>query len=224
MFLLHELFIVRRRGALRYDMNVVVIDLGVGNIRSLTSALTYLGVDHVVTATRAALGAATHIILPGVGAFDTAMRMVSQLSLAEPLRRCAVEKKVPLLGICLGMQILFEGSEEGGLPGLTLMPGRFVKLTANPRSLRKVPHVGFASIHGYHEAGLFKGLGAQAHFYFTHSYALPHLEGGSNVAICDHAQPFVSAFQKENICGVQFHPEKSQSSGLRLVSNFIELT
>lgn len=205
-------------------MNVVVIDIGVGNIRSLASALTYLGVKHAITAKPGALETATHIILPGVGAFDAAMQMISQLSLAEAIRRYAFEKKLPLLGICLGMQLLFEGSEEGVLPGLALMPGRFAKLTANPQSHQKVPHVGFARVHGYREVGLFKGLGAQAHFYFTHSYALPRLDGGSNVAVCDHAQPFVSAFQKGNICGVQFHPEKSQSSGLRLVSNFIELT
>jgi imidazole glycerol-phosphate synthase subunit HisH len=203
-------------------MNPIVIDLGVGNTRSLSSALTYLGVNHTVTADPAALSSATHIILPGVGAFDAAMQVVAKLSLAEPIRECVVQKKTPLLGICLGMQILFQASEEGSLAGLALMPGRFLRLAPNPDLHRKVPHVGFAPIHGYRDAGLFKELGASAHFYFTHSYALPALDD-CNVAVCDPLRPFVSAFQKENICGVQFHPEKSQSTGLRLISNFIEL-
>ncbi len=204
-------------------MNVLVIDLGFSNIRSLTSALTYLGVSHVVTANPAAIESATHVILPGVGAFDIAMQMVAKLSLLEPLQRYAVEKKLPLLGVCLGMQLLFEGSEEGCLPGLALMPGRFLRLTSNPHSHQKVPHVGFSSVYGYQETGLFKGLGQKSDFYFTHSYALPTLDQDCNIAICDHTQPFVAAFQNENICGVQFHPEKSQSTGLRLISNFLEL-
>lgn len=204
-------------------MNVLVIDLGVGNIRSLTSALTYLGVNHVVTANMAVFGSATHVILPGVGAYDTAMQMIAKISLVEPLQRYVVEKGMPLLGVCLGMQLLCEGSEEGYLPGLALMPGRFLKLASSSHTQQKVPHVGFSSVYGYRETGLFKGLGRKSDFYFTHSYALPSLDRDRNVAICDHAQSFVAAFQDENICGVQFHPEKSQSTGLRLISNFLEL-
>ena len=110
------------------------------------------------------------------------------------------------------------------MPGLMLMPGHFIRLASNPRLHQKVPHVGFSSVYGYRETGLFKGLDAKSHFYFTHSYALPMFDGGSNIAVCAHSQEFVAAFQKGNICGVQFHPEKSQSTGLRLISNFLELT
>jgi glutamine amidotransferase len=204
-------------------MNVLVIDLGMGNIRSLTSALTYLGVTYVVTDDPAALESATHAILPGVGAFDAAMQKIAESSLLEPLHECAVERAMPLLGVCLGMQLLCESSEEGHMSGLALLPGRFLRLEPNVGLSQKVPHVGFSSIYGYHETGLFKELGPKSHLYFTHSYALPVLDGDCNVAICDHGQPFVAAFQKGNICGVQFHPEKSQSAGLRLISNFIDL-
>jgi len=208
----------------RVSMNVLVLDLGVSNIRSLTSALTYLGASHLVSDDPAMLGAATHVILPGVGAFDPAMAMIGERSLADPLRAYVNDSKRPLLGVCLGMQLLCAGSDEGSLPGLGLMPGRFVKLESYPGSPQKVPHVGFSPVYGYRETGLFKGLGPQSHFYFTHSYALPPIEPDGNAALCDHARPFVAGFQRENICGVQFHPEKSQSAGLRLISNFLEAT
>lgn len=204
-------------------MKVIIIDLGAGNIRSLTSSLSYLGADHVVTSNVDEIENATHMILPGVGAFDTAMQAIDNLGLREPLQRYVVEKGMPLLGVCLGMQLLCDSSEEGNLPGLSLMRGRFLKMLSNHNSQKKVPHVGFAPVYNYHESGLFKGIGEKACFYFTHSYGLPMLDKTCNVAMCDHAQPFVAAYQHENICAVQFHPEKSQSTGLRLISNFLEL-
>jgi glutamine amidotransferase len=204
------------------SMNVLVIDLGVGNIRSLTSALAYLGAPHFVSDDPAALGSATHAILPGVGAFDPAMKMLVERSLVGALHAYANQEKRPLLGVCLGMQLLCDGSEEGCLPGLGLMRGRFVKLASHPGSHQKVPHVGFSRVYGYSEAQLFRGLGPQSYFYFTHSYALPTMGAACNTALCDHARPFVAGFQQENICGVQFHPEKSQSAGLRLIGNFLE--
>ena len=203
-------------------MNVVVIDLGVSNIPSLTSALTYVGAPHVVTRDPNLLESATHVVLPGVGAFDAAMRMIGSLSLTNHLRRYAIEQKRPLLGVCLGMQLLCEGSEEGSLPGLALVPGRVTRLSGSAAPRHKVPHVGFSAVYGYTDDGLFKGLGQQTYFYFTHSFALPSLKEAANIGLCDHASRFVGAFQKGNICGAQFHPEKSQSAGLRLISNFLE--
>ncbi|MCG3770077.1 MAG: Imidazole glycerol phosphate synthase subunit HisH [Nitrosomonadaceae bacterium] len=203
-------------------MKVLVIDLGTSNIRSLISALTYLGVQPIVTSNASALASASHVILPGVGAFDPAMKRIAELSLFVPLRTYAIDQQQPILGVCLGMQLLFDESEEGELPGLGLVAGRFRKLSPAPQSMCKVPHVGFSSVYGYRESAIFKGLGSKAHFYFTHSYALPRIEKDCNVALCDHAQPFVAAFQRRRICGVQFHPEKSQSTGLKLLSNFLE--
>jgi glutamine amidotransferase len=201
-------------------MNVVVIDLGVSNIPSVTAALSYLGAPHIVSRDPDALKSATHIVLPGVGAFDAAMRAVDQLGFAGPLRQQALELKRPMLGVCLGMQLLFESSQEGVLPGLAMLPGHIQRLLPSGLS-HKVPHVGFSRVYGYADKGFFNELGHEAHFYFTHSFALPDLTGG-NIAFCDHTQPFVAAFQIGNVFGAQFHPEKSQSAGLRLISNFLE--
>ena len=129
----------------------------------------------------------------------------------------------PLLGVCLGMQLLFDHSDEGVLPGIGLVAGVFKRLTPDPMRQRRVPHVGFSPIFGHRPVGLFENIGPVASFYFTHSYALSALDGADVVALCDHAQPFVAAFQRGNICGAQFHPEKSQSNGLRLLSNFLRL-
>ena len=204
-------------------MQVLVIDLGIGNIRSLTSALSFLGASHVVSGEASALAQATHAILPGVGAFDAAMEAIGERSMMAPLRDDASERGMPLLGVCLGMQLLCEGSDEGSLPGLGLAPGRCIRLEPDPSIGRKVPHVGFSQVDGYQEEGLFNELGSRSDFYFTHSYALPALEDGSNVGLCGHGKPFVAAFQSGKICGAQFHPEKSQSAGLRLLSNFLDL-
>lgn len=198
----------------------MVIDIGVSNIGSLTSALNYLGATHFVADTPAGMDQATHVILPGVGAYDPAMAALAARGFVEPLRDYARGQR-PVLGVCLGMQILGEGSEEGVLPGLGLVPARFIKLTPDRESRQKVPHVGFSRVYGYQDTGLFHGFGPQSFFYFTHSYALPSLDGG-NIARCDHTKPFVAAFQRGNVCGAQFHPEKSQSAGLRLIANFIE--
>ena len=206
-------------------MRIMVVDLEMGNIRSLTAALTYLGADHIVSDDPAEIESATHVILPGVGAFDAAMQKIAELSLAEGLLNFGRELAKPLLGICLGMQLLAEGSDEGKLPGLGFIPGQFRLLKASPDLSHKVPHVGVSAVYGYQEIGVFKNIGTRADFYFTHSFALASAgEELNNVAYCDHDVPFVAAFQYKNLCGVQFHPEKSQSTGLRLISNFLELS
>lgn len=206
------------------SVNVLVVDLGIGNIRSLTAALAYLGANHAVSTNPAALKSATHVILPGVGAYDAAMQKMRELSLTEALQEYGVVGGRPLLGVCLGMQLLFERSDEGELPGLGMLPGRFRMLAADPAAGHKVPHVGFATTYGYEQVGLFAEIGLTADFYFTHSYALHSLQAASNTALCDHTAPFIAAVQQGNLCGVQFHPEKSQSTGLQLLSNFLELS
>lgn len=204
-------------------MQVCVIDLGVSNMRSLTSALSFLGVRFLVTKRGVDLAAASHVILPGVGAYDSAMRSIATLGLSEPLRHHALVRKLPILGVCLGMQLLFEGSEEGQLPGLGIMNGTFIKLRSFSTKGSKVPHVGFSPVYDFKDEGLFSGFRARPHFYFTHSFAMPSVGPACNAALCDHTQPFVAAFQLGNLCGAQFHPEKSQSAGLRLLSNFMDM-
>jgi imidazole glycerol-phosphate synthase subunit HisH len=200
--------------------NVVLVDLGIGNIRSLTAALSWLGAVHEVTTDPTVLDAASHVLLPGVGAFDAAMDRIDELGLRGPLRAAANGGK-PLLGVCLGMQLLFEESEEGAARGLGLAPGRVVRLEAARERGIKVPHVGFSPVYGHRSEGLFDGLGPIADFYFTHSYAAREISDDANAGFCDHACPFLAAFERGNLCGVQFHPEKSQSTGLALLSNFL---
>lgn len=205
-------------------MKVVVVDSGMSNIRSLSAALEYLGAPHVVTTNPECCSEATHVIVPGVGAFDSAMRNLAANDLIEPLRDFGRSGDRPFLGVCLGMQLLAESSEEGTEPGLGIVSGRSGRLRSDPSGGRKVPHVGFSRVYGYAPEGLFRGFGDHADFYFTHSYALQEMEGEANIGYCDHSTKFVAAFQQNRICGAQFHPEKSQSTGLRLIANFLELT
>lgn len=189
-------------------------------MRSLASALDFLGVRSKVSSDATEVDAATHVILPGVGAFDAAMRAMHERDLYEPLRVAALTRRVPVLGVCLGMQLLFEGSEEGEREGLSILGGRAQRLGRDDAGEFKVPHVGFAAVSGYQATGLFSGLGQQSYFYFTHSYAVSSVSVAANCGECQHAMRFVAGFQRENVCGVQFHPEKSQSTGLHLLSNF----
>lgn len=205
-------------------MHVVVLDMGTANIFSLSSALRFLGVPFVVSAAPEAVASATHVILPGVGAFDPASRQLQAQGLLEPLRQHALVRGRPLLGVCLGMQLLFEGSDEGECVGTGLLPGRLGKLTPSPAGPYRVPHVGFAAIAGFQPTGLFDGLPQESMFYFTHSYARTGPLEAANVARCVHEVPFVAAVQHGNICGAQFHPEKSQANGLRLLANFLRLS
>jgi glutamine amidotransferase len=199
---------------------VAVIDLGTSNMGSLTSALAYLGVSFGLVTEPTDFADATHVVLPGVGAFDAAMAAMRDRDLEACIRDYAGSGR-PLLGVCLGMQLLFDGSSEGSLPGIGIVPGTLARLSADPGRRFKVPHVGFSAISGHEPTGLFEGLPANPAFYFTHSYALTHLEGG-NVSYCRHTHTFVAAFQRGRVCGAQFHPEKSQSNGLRLLSNFLQ--
>lgn len=195
--------------------------MGTANLFSLASALQFLGVPFDVSTDPAAVLAATHVILPGVGAFDAAARQLADQGLVPALREHALRRRRPLLGVCVGMQLLFSGSEEGVLPGTGLITGRLHRLA--PGAGYRVPHVGFSPVHGFAPHALFEGFREGACFYFTHSYATTVEIPGANVARCTHAQPFVAALQAGNICGVQFHPEKSQANGLQLLANFLRL-
>ncbi len=202
---------------------VIIVDLGMGNIQSLMAAIEYLGAEFEVTGDFRVVANGSHVILPGVGAYDAAMKTMAERSLVDVLKEWAIVKERPLLGVCLGMQLLCESSEEGVLPGLGLAPGRFRRLQAVAHAQYKVPHVGFAEVYGYERSGIYDGLGERECFYFTHSYALEQTGADYRTALCDHSQPFVAAFQKGNVCGVQFHPEKSQATGLKVLANFLRL-
>jgi len=200
---------------------VAIIDYGRGNVRSVANALEYCGVDAVVTADAAAIDAADRIILPGVGAFGDAMAALQERGLPEILDLQVRRKGKPFLGICLGMQVLAErGHEHGTHAGLGWIPGEVVRFEPGPDAL-KIPHTGWNTVTPLRDHALLKGFSpAQLTFYFVHSYhfrsAAPDI-----VAHCHYGQDFAAMVACGNIAAVQFHPEKSQDSGIEFLQNFI---
>ena len=201
---------------------VAIIDYGRGNVRSVKNAVEHCGADAVVTADPQVVDDASHIILPGVGAFGDAMAALQAKGLPETLARQAVEKGKPFLGICLGMQLLADRSEEhGGHDGLGWIAGDVVRLEAGLDQL-KIPHLGWndVALAGTHP--LFARLKPdQLTFYFVHSYHFRATDAANVLARCDYGARFTATVAKDNILGVQFHPEKSQDSGVELLENFV---
>lgn len=196
---------------------LTVVDHGVGNIGSLASALRFLGATFEVTNDPASLRASSAVILPGVGAFQAAAERLDALGLREPL--CArVTDGLPILGVCLGMQLLFAGSEEGPGDGLGLLTGRCERLGATPGA--KVPHVGFDTVSYPEGTWLREELGAEADYYFTHSYAVRTTDAAA-VGRCGYDGGLVAVVEDWPVLGAQFHPEKSQTSGLKLLLAFV---
>ncbi len=202
-------------------MRASVINVGIGNIDSVERAIRYLGIPYDIVSDPSSLAVATHVLLPGVGAFRAGMEALQAHGLVEPLRKLGqATDGSRILGICLGMQLLGTYSEEGDCEGLGLLPYRVTRMRADPGVGVKVPHVGFAPVRGYTSSGLFAGLSEPSDFYFTHSYAVHDVGVPCNRAICRHGDLFTAAFDAGSVCGAQFHPEKSQNNGLRLLQNF----
>jgi len=198
---------------------IAIVDYGMGNTGSVKNALRLLGAEGVVTRDPKDFARATHIILPGVGAFGDGMKNLEQYDLPALLAGEALEKKKPFLGICLGMQLLADqGEESGGTRGLGWIPGVVRRLRVDERRFR-IPHIGWDDVTASPDATLFKGV-LPSVFYFVHSYvfdAAPEMVA----ATCDYGEAFCTAVEWGNLFGVQFHPEKSQKSGLALLRNFI---
>ncbi len=197
---------------------VAIVDSGGANVASIGFALERLGASATLTADPAIIVAARHVILPGVGAAKNAMTRLETSGLVPVLRSL----QRPLLGICLGMQLLCDSSDEGDTPCLGIVPGR-VRQLSNERV--SVPHMGWNQVSRTGAPGpasaLFDGIDEAAHFYFVHSFALavtPHTS-----AYCNHAVDFAAAIGKDNFFGVQFHPERSSSAGQRLLANFLRM-
>ena len=199
---------------------IAVVDYGMGNVASVQNALRLLGAQSVLTARAEDFERATHLILPGVGAFGDGMRELRERGLIPLLEREVLQKKKPFLGICLGMQLLAEAGEEGGdAKGLGFIAGRTRKLRAG--SLR-LPHIGWDDVTPAPGASLFAGIAAHD-FYFVHSYVVEPADPAAVAAACTYGEAFAAAVQKDNIFGVQFHPEKSQKAGIAVLRNFIHL-
>jgi len=195
---------------------LAIVDSGGANIASVRFALERLGVQSELTADPAVIRAAERVILPGVGAANEGMRKLQERGLVD----CVRGLTQPVLGVCLGMQLLFESSEEGSTETLGLIPGRVVLLPDSPGI--QVPHMGWNTVLTGKEVALLHGIAADARFYFVHSYAGP--VNAFTLASCDHGTPFAAIVQRGNFSGVQFHPERSGTAGAQLLKNFLTLT
>lgn len=201
---------------------VAIIDYGRGNVRSVANAIDYCGADAVVTADPKVIDDATHIILPGVGAFGDAMAALNKRELTEVLRRQVFEKGKPFFGVCLGMQLLAERSaEHGEHTGLGWIAGDIVRLSPGLDVL-KIPHMGWNNIIMKRPHPLFDHVEKEhLNFYFVHSYCFSAQDSESVVATCEYGSPFAAVVARDNIIAAQFHPEKSQDSGIDLLEKFI---
>lgn len=203
---------------------IALIDYGISNLRSVQKAFEHLGSEVTLTSDPDQVMQADKLILPGVGAFSAGMAGLRQRSLIEPIKR-RVRQGAPLIGICLGMQLLFDESQEvgQGLPpeaGLGLLAGRVVRLQGEGIH---IPHIGWNQIEPVRDSALLRGIAPGAYAYFVHSYVCQPADASAIVATTDYGQNFASVIGKGNVWGIQFHPEKSQRTGLQVLRNFLDV-
>ena len=202
-------------------MKVVIVDYGMGNVRSVASALKFLNVDSIIISSeKKDLNKADKLILPGVGAFGSAMEMVKARGLDVALCEQVIQRKKPVLGICLGMQLLGVSSDEGGgTEGLGFVDGCVGIFNDEYVT---IPHIGFNQVTPKSSSRLYRGMGHSLDFYFVHSHKM---DSNSDIgqSYCDYNGNFVASFERDNIAGTQFHPELSKTNGLDVLKNFLEL-
>lgn len=204
-----------------FDRMIAIIDYDAGNLRSVEKALISLGEDVVVSREADVLLAADKVILPGVGAFGDAMNKLKEYGLVEVINKI-VAKNIPLLGICLGLQLMFEESDEApGVKGLGLLKGKILRIP--PKEGLKIPHMGWNSIDIKPQARLFKGIKNNSYVYFVHSYYLKADEEDIVAASTEYSVHIHASVESGNIFACQFHPEKSSDIGLKILKNFAEL-
>ena len=205
-------------------MKIVVIDYGMSNLGSISNALAECGGENVVVASDPAeLKDATHIVLPGVGSFADGMNNLTVRNWIEPIRYAALTERIPLLGICLGMQLMAdEGSEGGETKGLGLIHGKVDKLKVIDKG-EKIPHVGWNEVYPAHQSPLFREIPDGTDFYFVHSYHFIPSNRENILSTTPYCGNFVSTVSDKNIFGTQFHPEKSQRPGFQLLKNFLNI-
>jgi len=202
---------------------IVIIDYGMGNLFSIQSALQYVGAQSTISSDPHTIRNADKLILPGVGSFHKAMTNLKITNLDELIKEHVNKRQTPILGICLGMQLMGSSSTEDGFSyGLGLVDCPVERFTDNKFVNLKIPHVGFDTVTIAKRNKLFDGLDSSADFYFTHSYRMAFSGEPYAVGTCSHGEQFIAAFEKGHICGTQFHPEKSQTNGLVLLKNFID--
>ena len=200
---------------------ITIVDYGMGNLRSVQKAFEHLGASAEVCDSARDLAHARKMVLPGVGAFRDAMSELQRKDMVQPILDHIAENR-PLLGICLGLQLLFDVSyEDGEWPGLGVVPGQVVRFTAQPGL--KVPHMGWNQLQVGNPVSLLHGIPETAAFYFVHSYFVVPVDDDVVAARTDHGLDFISMIARQNLFATQFHPEKSQRAGLKLLKNFAEL-
>jgi glutamine amidotransferase len=204
-------------------LTVAIIDYGVGNLGSIKNMLNKLGAEAVIAADSATIEAASKIILPGVGAFDFGMQRLIDSELKNALDRAALQRKVPVAGICLGMQLMTGGSEEGALPGLGWIDAHTVRFRPAVDEILKVPHMGWNSVVTEKSNPVLRYLDNDPRFYFVHSFYVKCREREDILLSAQYgSNKFDAAFAKDNIVGFQFHPEKSHRFGMALLKGFLE--
>ncbi len=206
---------------------ITILNLNMGNVGSIPNMLGRIGCKSIVSSEPEEIERAAKLILPGVGSFDAAMKQLQALDLLSILNKKALEEKIPILGICLGMQLLTDGSEEGVLPGLGWIPGQVVRFRFEKTSdlELKIPHMGWNHLQRNPSIPILSGYDTDPRFYFVHSYHLApdSLDALTHRANASYGYEFPAVVQRGNIFGVQFHPEKSHRYGLKLLENFASL-
>jgi glutamine amidotransferase len=202
---------------------ITIVNYGLGNLGSIFNMLKKISVESKITSDPEEIAKAQKIILPGVGHFDQAMERIGQSGLGAILDQKALIEKVPILGICLGMQLLTKSSEEGQIPGLGWVPAKTVRFRFPNESSLKIPHMGWNIVQRANTSSLTENFIPEHRFYFVHSYHVTVEEERFSILKTEHGYRFDSAIQKDNIFGVQFHPEKSHRFGMRLLENFARL-
>lgn len=208
------------------ENKVTIIDYGMGNLWSVASAIKFLGADPVVSHDPIEIANSNCLVLPGVGSFRRAMETIKTNKYDQAIAEALTNSKTKLLGICLGMQLLGASSTEDGVTlGLGLVPNLVTRFSSNNNIKIKIPHIGFSEVKSPKNSSLFVNIPDNSSFYFVHSYFMEIANYDvtkSHVAIATHGTDFVAAIESGRICGTQFHPEKSQKSGLQLMRNFLE--
>jgi glutamine amidotransferase len=205
------------------SQKIVIVDYSMGNLNSVQKKLIQLNANVVISSDPKVISQADKLILPGVGHFEKAVEIMHQKGLWDVLNKSVLIDKKPILGICLGMQLMTKFSEEGNVNGLGWIDATVVRFQVQDTLKFKIPHMGWNQIEIKKESSLMKGLTDQSEFYFVHSY---HVKTDDKTVVLNETNyetNFVSAFEKENVFGVQFHPEKSHDSGKLLLNNFLEI-
>ncbi len=204
---------------------ITIIDYEMGNVGSIANMFKYIGVESTIESDPDKIKKASKILLPGVGSFDMAMKKIKEKGLDEVLNEKALKEQIPILGICLGMQLLTHGSEEGELNGLGWIPAKTIRFKNRIDNRLKIPHMGWNIVNKHQKSSLTEGFEAfdESKFYFVHSYFVEVEDEKNSILKTEYGVKFDSAIEKDNIFGVQFHPEKSHKFGMKIFENFARI-